>query len=101
MNVSFQSKWLLELYETGNSKKLRKYPAGIADSFFEVMQIIESIDTIQDLFAFPSLRFEHLSGKRQHQHSLRLNKQFRLIVQLDNINTPSMFTIIDIEDYHK
>lgn len=101
MKIAFQNKWLLELYESGDSKKLRKFPKGIADSFFEVVQVIESVGTIQDLFAFPSLKFEHLSGKRKHQHSLRLNKQFRLIVELDNMVHPTTFTLVDIEDYHK
>lgn len=47
-----------------------------------------------------SWRFEKLKGKRSHQHSIRLNDQYRLIVELQG-NAPSKTVIIvGVEDYH-
>ncbi len=100
MKVQFAKKWLLTLYETGSAKEMKRFPKGLDKQFFKVMDLIEAASTIQDLFAFTSLNFKHLQGKRNNQHSLRLNKQYRLIVELDDLRAPTTFTICDIEDYH-
>jgi proteic killer suppression protein len=47
-----------------------------------------------------SLHFEKLQGDRIGQHSLRLNKQWRLIVKLETTNIGRQLVVIEIVDYH-
>jgi len=48
-----------------------------------------------------SLHFEKLKGKRKNQHSIKLNDQYRLIVELVQINAKvKTIKIIEIIDYH-
>jgi proteic killer suppression protein len=47
-----------------------------------------------------SLHFEKLKGARRHQHSLRINDQFRLILEIVRIDGTKRIKIIKIEDYH-
>jgi toxin HigB-1 len=47
-----------------------------------------------------SLHFEKLKGSRDHQHSMRLNDQWRLIVELDGKAPNKTVVVIGIEDYH-
>ncbi len=47
-----------------------------------------------------SLRFERLKGKRAHQHSMRLNDQWRLILEISKGNPENMVFVVGIEDYH-
>lgn len=47
-----------------------------------------------------ALNFERLQGQRQHQHSMRLNVQYRLIVELVGEGLDKIVMIIGIEDYH-
>jgi proteic killer suppression protein len=53
----------------------------------------------RDLYGLKSLHYEKLKGDRSHQRSLRLNQQFRLIVELERHNGKTV-AIIEIVDYH-
>ena len=54
----------------------------------------------RDLRAIKSWRFEKLKGDRQHQHSIRLNDQYRLIIELVEHADSKCIRIVGIEDYH-
>ena len=47
-----------------------------------------------------SLRFEKLKGKRKHQYSMRLNDQWRLILELDDQVPTKVVVVVAVEDYH-
>ena len=66
------------------------------------INIIRQANDERDLYAFRSLRFEKLKGKRRHQHSMRLNNQYRLIIELIECDPKNKAVkIIEITDYHK
>lgn len=54
----------------------------------------------RDLYSNPGYRFEKLKGKRSHQHSLRINDQWRLIVEVRKTSERTVIGVISIEDYH-
>lgn len=72
----------------------------IVRGFRKVMQAIRAAQDERDLYGSRGLRFEQLKGKRTHQHSLRINKQWRLIVELRGTGTQKRVAVIGIEDYH-
>jgi toxin HigB-1 len=98
LRFDFRSRDLLLLYT--EERNARRYPPGVIDSFFEVMAIIAAATNENDIRAFKSLRFEKLSGERRGQYSLRLNKQYRLIIQIETDETGKLVWIIEIVDYH-
>ncbi len=62
-----------------------------------------NLDSAGDEREFGSLRslnFEGLKGARQHQHSMRLNDQWRLILEFKRQGPERVVMIVDIEDYH-
>lgn len=73
---------------------------GIVRGFRKAMQAIRAAHDERDLYASRGLGFEKLKGKRAHQHSLRLNKQWRLIVELKDWQKSKKVRVIGIEDYH-
>jgi toxin HigB-1 len=95
----FKDKKLEALYT--EEKNAHKYP-NVIDDFFEVMAMIDAALDERDLYANKGLHFEKLSGQcgKQGQRSLRLNKQWRLIVALQDDEDGSYLQIIAIEDYH-
>jgi toxin HigB-1 len=99
VHFRFKDKKLEALYT--EEKNAHKYP-NVVDDFFEVMAIIDAVADERELYALKGLHFEKLAGQRgkQGQRSLRLNKQWRLIVALDKDQAGSYLQIIDIEDYH-
>lgn len=99
MRFRFKDKKLEALYT--EEKNAHKYP-NVVDDFFEVMAIIAAALSERDLYANKGLRFEKLVGQRgkQGQRSLRLNKQWRLIVTLEEDAEGFYLQILGIEDYH-
>ena len=51
-------------------------------------------------YAMKSLHYERLSGNRAHKHSMRLNRQYRLILEFDRSSHDKVVVIVSIEDYH-
>jgi len=64
------------------------------------MQGIRAAVDERVFYAMKSWHFEKLKGKRQHQHSIRLNDQFRLIIEFVQRDSEKRILIISIEDYH-
>jgi len=95
----FANKKLESLYTSEAGGK--KYPAAVVDAFFEVMQAISAAVDERDLYALKGLRFEALKGDRIGQHSMRLNKQFRLVVAIEQDPQGNVIVVIEILDYHR
>lgn len=72
----------------------------LVKAFRKRMQQIRAVLDERDLYAFKSLRFEKLKGNRSHQHSIRLNDQWRLIVEFTGESPNKNIVIVSIEDYH-
>ena len=72
----------------------------IVTMFRKRMQLIRGAPDERDFYALKSLHFEKLQGPRKHQHSMRLNKKWRLILELRNSGTAKKVVVIGIEDYH-
>ena len=98
MRFRFADNKLEKLYT--EEKGAHKYPLGVVDAFFEVMNVIDSAADERDLYALKSLHYEKLRGPRSHQRSLRLNRQFRLIIEKGNDENGEFLWIVRIEDYH-
>jgi proteic killer suppression protein len=76
------------------------YDAAIVKAFRKRMQLVRAAIDERDFFALRSLNFEKLKGKRQHQFSMRLNDQWRLILELEGEGASKKLLIVGIEDYH-
>ena len=98
MRFVFKDQDLLMLYTLGANA--RRYPPGVVDAFFDVMAVIASATNEMDIRTLKSLHFEKLSGNRSHQHSLRLNKQYRLIIEISRDEQGKAIWVIEIIDYH-
>jgi proteic killer suppression protein len=81
-----------------------KFSGGFSPSvvvaFRKRMQVIRAAEDERAFYALKSLHFEKLKGDRNHQHSMRLNDQWRLIIELDGKAPNKAVIVIGIEDYH-
>jgi toxin HigB-1 len=82
-------------------KARQRWAAGIAEAFARVMGVIDAMPDVRDLYALKSLHFERLSGDRKGQSSVRLNKQYRLIVTVEREDGTDVLVIHEIVDYHR
>ncbi len=98
MEVEFVNKDLDRL-ETDRDFKT-KFPPEVVRAFRKRMQIIREASDERKFYALKSLHYEKLKGARSHQRSMRLNRQWRLIVELKKIDPATIIVIVNIEDYH-
>jgi len=76
------------------------YAPAIVTAFRKRMQLIRSAPDERDFYKLASLRFEKLKGQRDHQHSMRLNDQWRLILEFEGKSPQKVVVVVGIEDYH-
>jgi len=76
----------------------------LVKAFRKRMQQIRAAPDEREFYKLRSLRFEKLGGNRQHQHSMRLNDQYRLVLEVLKENSEDKksktIKVISIEDYH-
>lgn len=73
----------------------------VVTAYRKRMQQIRAAVDERAFYAFKSLRFKHLKGRRDHQRSMRLNDQWRLIVEIEQPDgQEKTIVVVGIEDYH-
>lgn len=81
-----------------------QYTAGhsqeVVRAYRKRMQQIRAFRDERDFLAVRSLNFEKLKGNREGQHSIRLNLQWRLILEIRGNHPCKVVGIIEIVDYH-
>ena len=97
MDVEFANKDLDRL-ETD-----RDFNAGfsqeIVRAFRKRMQAIRAATDAREFYKWKSLNYKKRKGKCSHQRSMRLNKQWRLIVELRQVDPRTIVVIVDIKDH--
>lgn len=86
--------------QTLEKADLPEFSEAITRAFRLRMQTIRAAPDERDFYQLRSLRYERLKGKRAHQHSMRLNDQFRLILQYEGSGSDKTIVIVEIADYH-
>lgn len=98
MEVEFDDPDLDDL-ET-NARYEGRYSQGVVRAYRKRLQSIRAAADERDLYAMKSNHFEKLKGNRSHQHSMRLNNQWRLIIEIRGRSPKKRIAICSIEDYH-
>ena len=98
MDVSFKDQSLDRL-ETDAT-----FSAGFSDSivraYRKAMQHVRAAADERTFYSRRSFRFEKLQGDREGQYSMRLNDQWRLIVELRGEAPRKTVHVVEIVDYH-
>ena len=100
MRLRHKSDVLARLEVEPSYKAEGAYSKGIIGQFRKVMGILRNAVDERDLGAFNALRYKPLQKPRDHQHSVRINDQFRLILEWEGKGETRTLTIVGIEDYH-
>jgi len=76
------------------------YSESVTERYRSRVNLIRNALDERDFRALKSLHFEKLKGNRSHQYSMRLNDQFRLILEYEGEAPNKTVVIVDIQDYH-
>lgn len=77
MIVSFRDVWLRTFFV--EDIRSRRIPADLEERLFRKLQMIDDATTDEDLRVPPSNHLEKLRGNLDGMHSIRVNKQWRLV----------------------
>ena len=97
MIVSFRDEWLSDFFV--KDKRSRHIPPDLESRLFRKLQMIDDATTDQDLRTPPSNHFEKLRGDLAGFHSIRVNKQWRLIFQWDGGRGEAESVYLDDHSY--
>jgi proteic killer suppression protein len=75
-------------------------PFAVIKSAREKLVVLEAAPNELTLRNWKSLHYEKLDGDRKGQRSIRLNKQFRMVFELDESCEPPTLIIVEVGDYH-
>ena len=98
MEIEYRNK-ALDRLETDKDFNA-EFSQDIVKAFRKRVQAIRAAVDERDLYAIRGNRFERLKGDRCHQYSMRLNDQWRLIIEIKHSSPKNIIVVIDIEDYH-
>jgi len=93
MIVSFGSK---ETERIWKGVRVKKMPLEIQNVGRRKLRMLNNSQDIADLRIPPSNRLEKLTGKLKEYHSIRINRQWRIMFIWDNGNANE----VEIIDYH-
>ena len=106
MNVEFEKKYLVELYETGKtSDKKHRFQPNIINGYLKCVKALLNSTRIQDLYNYQALNYEKLKGDKKGLSSLRINDQYRLefreIPSQSNQTTIEICSLVEITNHYK
>ncbi len=97
MIVSFKDKATEDIFNGKSSRIARKAcPQAIWRVAVRKLDLLDSVESLDELKVPPGNRLEPLSGNRKGQHSIRINDQFRICFRW-GASGPDK---VEITDYH-
>ena len=97
MIVSFRDAWLRAFFV--EDVRSRNIPSDLEERLFRKLQMIDDAMTDQDLRVPPSNHFEKLRGNLAGFHSIRVNRQWRLIFRWDSRQGEASEIYLDDHSY--
>jgi proteic killer suppression protein len=95
--VSFGDRATEDLYHNRPTGRSRRYPPDIVAAALIKMDMLNGAAALQDLRSPPGNRLEALKGELAHDHSIRVNDQWRLVFRWDGNNAHE----VRLTDYHR
>ena len=98
MILSFKNVGTQDIFNGKNTRRARRIcPERLWKSARRKLDQVDSAGKIEDLLIPPGNKLEALTGSRKGQHSIRINRQYRICF-VWSAKGPSE---IEIVDYHK
>lgn len=97
MILSFRDDWLREFFV--NDVRSKRIPADLESRLFRKIQMIDDATTDEDLRTPPSNHFEKMRGKLAKFHSIRVNKQWRLVFKWNGSRGEASDLYLDDHSY--
>lgn len=105
MEIVFDKQYLEELYLTGKSSdKKHRFQPYIVTKYRKTIDLLESVEKVEDLYRYHSLNYEALSGNKTGLESVRVNDQYRIEFKTTKVMSEIVITvcnIIELSNHYK
>ena len=102
MEIKFEKDYLRELfYEGVASDKQHRYQPHVVRKYVRVVNILDSVDKVADLYRFRSLHYEKLVGDKKGLESVRVNDQYRIEFKSSETEGITICNIIELSNHYK
>ncbi len=90
----------LSLVETNQAHRL-KLPVQVVQAARRKIRLLREAEDERDLYAMMSLHYEKLKGKLEGKRSIRINDQWRIILEIDQECEPLELVILEISNHYE
>ena len=102
MEISFEKSYLRELFYDGETKdKQHRYQPHIVKRYIRVINILDSVEKVTDLFRYRALHYEKLVGDKAGLESVRVNDQYRIEFKSSDKGDITICSIIELSNHYK
>lgn len=99
MRFEFRDDELRRFHADGGHSQ-KRYGPDLVRAFRKKVPLLGAISDEPELRHHRALHLEKLKGDREGQSSIRLNEQWRLILELSTDEDGRLIVIVEIVDYH-
>ena len=97
MEIVFEKQYLSELYYKGKcSDKQHRYQPDIVKRYIRAIDILESVERVEDLYCFHALNYEALVGDKKGIESVRVGQKYRIEFRSEQVENEKVVTICSI-----
>lgn len=102
MEIQFDKEYLRELFYEGKiSDKQHRFQPQIVKGYVRVLNILDSVERVTDLYRFRSLHYEKLLGDKKGLESVRVNNQYRIEFKSNEMEGITICNIIELSNQYK
>ena len=99
MRIRFEHHDLQRLYEERDFV-LSRLGSDVTRAFRKKVAYLEEAESETDLRNYKALHFEKLRGGRAGQHSIRLNRQWRLILRIESDADGRLLIVVEVVNHY-
>lgn len=102
MEISFEKDYLRELFYNGKTgDKHHRFQPDIVKRYVRVVNILDSVEKVEDLFRYHSLHYEKLVGDKAGLESVRVNDQYRIEFKTSAEGSITICNIIELSNHYR
>lgn len=105
MEITFDKPYLSDLYHKGQcTDKKHRFQPPVIKKFIRVIDLMESLNCVEDLFRYNALNYEKLKGDKNELESVRVNDQYRIEFISSQVEHETVITIckiIELSNHYK
>ena len=100
MIIKFKNDYLESLFQGKETRKKPLYNEEVIIQFKKKVQILQYVESTQELKKHKGLRFEPLKGNKKGLYSIRINRSYRLEFRIINEQTIEIILIEDLTNHY-